>query len=199
MLAHPTASATPKEYDFFDQPIYEVFDQRQQRNREERQIFTGNILRAMEKFNGKMINYTNAAGKTCQGVLTPPEFDIEKAVEQTPIAISNPDDVRRFLFEVTNRTGQLKTPDEVLVVRAQRKRDGNGIILQTPKAREEGGQYYLNEALMSAAGGGEFFSVGKKMMLVVPPERISSVIYYLCRDNSIGSTDNYVAHPKLSK
>ncbi|MBD1845698.1 bifunctional DNA primase/polymerase [Cyanobacteria bacterium FACHB-63] len=172
-------TATPKEYDFFDQPIYEVFDQRQQRNREERQIFTGNILRAMEKFNGKMINYTNAAGKTCQGVLTPPEFDIEKAVEQTPIAISNPDDVRRFLFEVTNRTGQLKTPDEVLVVRAQRKRDGNGIILQTPKAREEGGQYYLNEALMSAAGGGEFFSVGKKMMLVVPPERISSVIYYL--------------------
>lgn len=172
-------TVTPKEYDFFEQSIYEVFDQRQQKNREERQIFTGNILRAMEKFNGKMINYTNATGKTCQGVLTPPEFDIEKAMERTPIVISNPDDVRRFLFEVTNRTGQLKTPDEILVVRAQRKRDGDGMVLQAPRAREEGGQYYLNEGLITAAGGGEFFSIGKKMMLVVPPERIASVIHYL--------------------
>jgi hypothetical protein len=172
-------AVTPKEYDFFEQPIYEVFDQRQQKNREERQVFTGNILRAMEKFNGKMINYTNAGSKTCQGVLTPPEFDIEKALERTPISIAAPNDVMRFLFEVTNRTGQLKTPDEVLIVRAQRKRDGNGIMLQAPRAKEEGGQYYLNQALMEAAGGGEFFSVGKKMMLVVPPERIESVIYYL--------------------
>lgn len=171
--------AVPKEYDFFEQPIYEVFDQRQQKNREERQIFTGNILRAMEKFNGKMINYTNAVGKTCQGVLTPPEFDIEKAMEQTPIAISDPEDVRRFLFDVTNRSGQLKTLDEILVVRAQRKRDGDGITLQAPRARDEGGQYYLNAALMEAAGGGEFFSVGKKMMLIVPPERIAPVIHYL--------------------
>lgn len=176
----PSAIAVvPKEYDFFQTPVYEVFDQRQQQNREERQIFTGNILRAMEKFNGKLINYTNATGKTRQGVLTPAGFDIEKALEREPIPITDPINVMRFLFDITNRSGQLKTPDENLTVRAQRKRDGNGIVLQAPKAREDGGQYYLNRALMEAAGGGEFVSSGKKMMLVVPPERIEAVIQFL--------------------
>ncbi|MCU0552920.1 MAG: bifunctional DNA primase/polymerase, partial [Leptolyngbya sp. Prado105] len=183
-------AVVPKEYDFFDEPIYEVFDQRQRKNREERQIFAGNTLRAMEKFNGKMINYTNSQGRTCQGVLTPVGFDIEKVLEHEPIQIMSPVDVMRFLFEITNRTGHLKTPDEILTVRAQKRRDGNGIILQTPKAREEGGQYYLNKALMEAAGGGEFFSVGKKMMLVVPAERIESVIHYLnAADLSLAAFD----------
>lgn len=103
----------------------------------------------------------------------------EKVLEREPVQITNPAEVIRFLFEVTNRTGQLKTPDEILVVRAQRKRDGNGLVLQTPRAREEGGKYYLNEKLMEAAGGGEFFSVGKKMMLAVPSDRIEAVVQFL--------------------
>ena len=181
-------SVVPKEYDFFDEPIYEVFDQRQRKNREERQIFTGNTLRAIEKFHGKMINYTNTQGTTCQGVLTPPGFDIEKALEREPVQMTAPQDVIRFLFEVTQRTGQLKTSDELLIVRAQRRRDGNGILLQTPKAKEEGGQYFLDEQLMKAAGSGEFFSVGKKMILIVPPERIESVIQFLnARDLSLSA------------
>ncbi len=188
LSASNAISVVPKEYDFFDEPIYEVFDQRQRKNREERQIFTGNTLRAIEKFHGKMINYTNTQGTTCQGVLTPPGFDIEKALEREPVQMTAPQDVIRFLFEVTQRSGQLKTPDELLIVRAQRRRDGNGILLQTPKAKEEGGQYFLDKHLMEAAGGGEFFSVGKKMILIVPPERIESVIQFLnARDFSLSA------------
>ncbi len=188
LSASNAISVVPKEYDFFDEPIYEVFDQRQRKNREERQIFTGNTLRAIEKFHGKMINYTNTQGITCQGVLTPPGFDIEKALEREPVQMTAPQDVIRFLFEVTQRSGQLKTPDELLIVRAQRRRDGNGILLQTPKAKEEGGQYFLDKQLMEAAGGGEFFSVGKKMILIVPPERIESVIQFLnARDLSLSA------------
>ena len=148
LSASNAISVVPKEYDSFDEPIYEVFDQRQRKNREERQIFTGNTLRAIEKFHGKMINYTNTQGITCQGVLTPPGFDIEKALEREPVQMTSPQDVIRFLFEVTQRTGQLKTPDEMLTVRAQRRRDGNDILLQTPKAKE-GGQYFLDEQLYS--------------------------------------------------
>jgi hypothetical protein len=61
--------------------IYQAFDLKQSKNREQRQIFTGNLLRAYEKFQGKIVNYTDDKGRTRQGLLAPQGFDIEEALE----------------------------------------------------------------------------------------------------------------------
>lgn len=164
--------------DLFDTPVYELFDQRQTKNRQERQIFTGNVLRAMEKFNGKLINYTTQQGEFCQGVLTPDDFDIEEVLESEPVVMPSPQEAIRFLFEGSDRKGQLKTPDKGLLLKAQRKRQGDGIVLQTPRSRAEGGEYFLNKELMAAADG-EFVSTGDAMTLTVSPERIETVVTYL--------------------
>jgi hypothetical protein len=67
----------PQQHDWDGVEIYQVFDLRQGKNREERQVFTGNLLRAYEKFAGKLINYTDQNQAIRQGLLTPRGFDIE--------------------------------------------------------------------------------------------------------------------------
>ncbi len=170
--------------DLLDTPVYELFDQRQTKNRQERQIFTGNVLRAMEKFNGKLINYTNEDGKVCQGVLTPDDFDIEQVLESEPVAMPSPQEAIQFLFEGSDRKGQLKTPDKGLILKAQRKRQGDGIVLQTARSRAEGGEYFLDKALMALAEA-EFISTGDAMTLTVLPERITSIVAYLYEEKGL--------------
>ncbi|MBW4590966.1 strawberry notch family protein [Aetokthonos hydrillicola Thurmond2011] len=68
-------------------PIYDLFDYLQSRTREKRQIITGNLLRAREKFPGRMINFTDAGGNIRQGLLTPRGFDCENALEKMPVTM----------------------------------------------------------------------------------------------------------------
>jgi len=153
--------------------IYAAFDRRQQQNREERQIFTGNLLRAYERFRGKLVNYTDHQGKIRQGLLMARNFDIQSALKAEPVALPTSSLARQFLEETTARSGQLKTLDEVLIIKCQQY--DSGFRLQTPKARDAGGPYYLDEAILAAAGS-EFYSVGDRMECAVTAERIDAVL-----------------------
>ncbi|OWY64401.1 hypothetical protein B7486_47525 [cyanobacterium TDX16] len=153
--------------------IYHLFDLRQTQQRQERQIFTGNILRAYEAFQGKLVNFTDIQGKIRQGVLTSQEFDIEQAIESHPVRIPTAADAMKFITEVTHRTGSVKTSDELLTIKAERR--GDGYILQTPKTKDLGGRYYLDPDLLSATGA-DFYSVGDRMECIVPAERIDVVL-----------------------
>lgn len=162
--------------------MYSLFDKQQETGRVNRQIFTGNLIKAFEKYsNGKLVNYTDYRGEVCQGLIMPKGFDIESELTKEPVAFKEPQQVFRFLTELTNRQGTVKTLDELLLLKPQQA--GEGFILQAPKSKKSGGRYYLDEALIAAAGS-DFYSVAdswaerlrQRMEVVIPPERLERVL-----------------------
>jgi hypothetical protein len=58
------------EQDWFGNDVYSLFDKQQAAGRINRQIFTGNLIKAFEKYpNGKLINYTDDQGNVRQGLM----------------------------------------------------------------------------------------------------------------------------------
>jgi len=166
--------ATVQTEDWFGNSVYSLFDMQQEAGRVNRQIFTGNLIKAFEKYsNGKLVNYTDYQGEVCQGLIMPKGFDIESELTKEPVALKEPQQVFRFLTELTNRQGTVKTLDELLLLKPQQA--GDGFILQAPKSKESGGRYYLDEALISAAGS-DFYSVADRMEVVIPAERLERVL-----------------------
>jgi hypothetical protein len=142
-----------------------------------RQIFTGNLIKAFEKYpNGKLVNYTDYQGQVRQGLMMPKGFDIQEELTKEPVAFSTPQQVMTFITELTNRRGIVKTLDELLILKTQF--NGEGFVLQTPKAKESGGKYFLDEGLIAAAGS-DFYSVSDRMEVVIPPERLEQTLAVL--------------------
>jgi hypothetical protein len=168
-----------QERDWFGNDVYSLFDQRQDAGRTTRQIFTGNLIKAFEKYpKGKLINYTDHQGQVQQGLMMPKGFDIQESLEQEPVAFAESQQVKAFLTELTDRQGAVKTLDELLLLKAQL--NGNGFVLQTPKAKESGGQYYLDEQIIAAVGS-DFYSVGDRMEVVVPVDRLEQTLNVLMK------------------
>ncbi|MBE9112041.1 strawberry notch C-terminal domain-containing protein, partial [Nodosilinea sp. LEGE 07298] len=166
--------ATVQTEDWFGNSVYSLFDMQQEAGRVNRQIFTGNLIKAFEKYsNGKLVNYTDYRGEVCQGLIMPKGFDIESELTKEPVAFKEPQQVFRFLTELTNWQGTVKTLDELLLLKPQQA--GEGFILQAPKSKESGGRYYLDEDLIAAAGS-DFYSVADRMEVVIPPERLERVL-----------------------
>jgi hypothetical protein len=166
--------ATVQTEDWFGNSVYSLFDMQQEAGRVNRQIFTGNLIKAFEKYsNGKLVNYTDYRGEVCQGLIMPKGFDIESELTKEPVAFKEPQQVFRFLTDLTNRQGAVKTLDELLLLKPQQA--GDGFVLQAPKSKESGGRYYLDEALIAAAGS-DFYSVADRMEVVIPPERLERVL-----------------------
>lgn len=166
--------ATVQTEDWFGNSVYSLFDIQQEAGRVNRQIFTGNLIKAFEKYsNGKLVNYTDYRGEVCQGLIMPKGFDIESELTKEPVAFKEPQQVFRFLTDLTNRQGTVKTLDELLLLKPQQV--GDRFILQAPKSKESGGRYYLDEELIAAAGS-DFYSVADRMEVVIPPERLERVL-----------------------
>jgi predicted RNA methylase len=166
------ATLSRQEHDANGDEIYATFDMRQQHNREMRQIFTGNLLRAYGKYPGHLVNFTDQQGRIRQGLMTGRGFDIEQSLEQEPVLMPTLADIQRFLFEETGGKAQLKTRDGLLQVKAAKDA---GLVLVTPRAKELGGQYYLHESLLAAANA-EFYSVSDRMECQVLPEQVDAVL-----------------------
>jgi hypothetical protein len=91
--------------------VYSLFDKQQEAGRVNRQIFTGNLIKAFEKYsNGKLVNYTDYQGQVRQGLIMPKGFDIESELTKEPVAFKQPQQVFRFLTELTNRQGNGEDP-----------------------------------------------------------------------------------------
>jgi hypothetical protein len=166
--------ATVQTEDWFGNNVYALFDKQQEAGQVNRQIFTGNLIKAFEKYsNGKLVNYTDYRGEVCQGLIMPKDFDIESELTKEPVAFKEPSQVLAFLTDLTNRKGAVKNLDERLRLMPQQVEAG--FILQVPRSKESGGRYYLDEALIAAAGS-DFYSVADRMEVVIPPERIEQVL-----------------------
>jgi hypothetical protein len=157
--------------------VYALFDKQQEAGRVNRQIFTGNLIKAFEKYpNGKLVNYTDYQGQVRQGLMMPKGFDIQEELTKEPVAFSTPQQVMTFITELTNRRGIVKTLDELLILKTQF--NGEGFVLQTPKAKESGGKYFLDEGLIAAAGS-DFYSVSDRMEVVIPPSGLEQTLAVL--------------------
>jgi len=169
--------ATVQTEDWFGNDVYSLFDKQQEAGRVNRQIFTGNLIKAFEKYpNGKLVNYTDYQGQVRQGLMMPKGFDIQEELTKEPVAFSTPQQVMTFITELTNRRGIVKPLDELLILKTQF--NGEGFVLQTPKAKESGGKYFLDEGLIAAAGS-DFYSVSDRMEVVIPPERLEQTLAVL--------------------
>jgi len=152
---------------------YSLFDKHRGRAREERQIFTGNLLRAFGKFpNTQVINYTDCYGNTRTGLLTKQDFDIGKALEVQPVQMRSVEEAAAVLREGYG-DGQLQTLDRLLTVKSRGR--GDEYVLQTPKAKAVGGKYFLDSNLLAAVES-EFVSVGKRMECAIPADRLEPVL-----------------------
>jgi hypothetical protein len=172
-----SVAITPQAQDWFGNDVYSLFDKFQQSGRVERQIFTGNIIKAFEKYpKGKLVNFTDHQGQVRQGLVMPKEFDIREELDKEPVAFKQGHQVKAFLTDLTSRRGAVKTLDELLILKAQL--NGEGFILQAPKAKESGAKYFLDEALIAAVGN-DFHSVADRMEVVVPPERLEQTLTVL--------------------
>ena len=164
--------------------IYGEFDRLQLAQRTERQVFTGNLLKAYQKFpQGKFVSFTDNAGNTRQGLLMSESFDISEELVRQPVIFDEPRQVRAFLEELSGGLGTVHTVDSVLAVKPDGKaRFGGGkadyFIFIVPKATKVGGRFFLNEDLLAAAEA-EFFSVGDRMEMKVPTENLEAALSVL--------------------
>ncbi|RMH43459.1 MAG: hypothetical protein D6694_07030, partial [Gammaproteobacteria bacterium] len=163
-----------RNFDHDGNDIYDLFDIRQGLAREERQIFTGNVIRGYEKFKGKLINFKDSYGNVRQGILMPKGFDIEKALEKQPVKLSSIDHVRRF-FDETRNMAFLKSFDGALTVRCSY---GGGLQLETDKAKGRGGKYFLDEKLLGKMGV-DFVSGASAMFASVSADRVEETLKYM--------------------
>ncbi len=167
--------------------IYEAFDSRQQESqRTEVQIFTGNPIKAFEKFpKGKFVNYTTAQGEVLQGLVMPASFDIQQVLREEPVFFRESSQIQAFLTEATQYRGAVKTSDELLTIKTQfSARTGEskavGFVLQTVKSGL-GNQYSLDPELIQAAGA-EFYSISDRMECIVSAERIDAVLTLMLKE-----------------
>ena len=76
----------PTTYTAEGKDIYQLFDEAQAVQRENCQIFTGNLIKAFEKYpSGKFVNYTDDQGKVRQGLMMPKGFELKQALENEPV------------------------------------------------------------------------------------------------------------------
>ncbi|MGF1523285.1 MAG: strawberry notch C-terminal domain-containing protein [Leptolyngbyaceae cyanobacterium] len=170
--------------------IYAAFDHKQAQQRREAQIFTGNLLRAFEKYpRGQFLNYTDHQGRIRQGLIMPAGFDIEESLRAEPVAFREPYQVKAFLTEVTGNKGVVKTLDEFLVIKTQAAArlsgsQANGFVLQTPKATSVGGQYFLDQDILATVGS-DFYSVSDRMEAVVSADLIDPVLAVVMQEKKL--------------
>ena len=164
--------------------IYSEFDRLQQAQRTEMQVFTGNLLKAYEKFpKGKFVNFTDQQGQTRQGLLMHQDFDIVEQLQQQPVLFENSEQVRLFLTEWSHNRGVVESLALDLAIKANGQARLNGdaaeyFVLQVPEATSRGGKYFLNESLLQAAQE-EFYSVGGRMEMRVLPQDLEAVVQVL--------------------
>ena len=82
-------NAETQKFEAYD--LYDAFDRLQTlAQRENRVMVTGNILRGLGELKGRLINYTTKSGEVKQGILMPPNFDIERERRKMSAQVRSP-------------------------------------------------------------------------------------------------------------
>ena len=170
-----------------DTSPYALFDINQTESREQRQVCTGNLIRAFDAFNGgRFVHFTTADGDIRQGLLMPREFDTTQTLTQQSIDLKTVDNVRSFIQDWTEGRGIAQTPDNHLRIHHA----SDGWVLNTSQTRTEGGKFFLNSALLEAIGG-DFVSCNSVMRATVPDEKIEAVLEILMTQHPLLTSNHH--------
>jgi hypothetical protein len=162
-------------------PIYELFDIQQDKARQERQILTGNVIRAFADFRskgGNLVNFTNDKGEIRQGLLMGTDFDIVKDLQEKAVLLPTPEDIKAYLDHCQDHGigANLVTQDNQFII--QVTTSSMKAIAKDPPGGA-GKKYYLNPVLMEAAGD-EFVQQNrkndKKMVMPIKGEKVEAFL-----------------------
>ncbi|MEM9088795.1 MAG: strawberry notch C-terminal domain-containing protein [Cyanobacteria bacterium P01_F01_bin.53] len=158
--------------------VTSMFDIKRQKARETRQILTGNILRAFERYDkSRVINFTDCHGQIHTGLLLKAEEDLTRSLADEPVKIPTVAMARQIL-EQNLTGGTLTTRDGHLHLGPTEE----GYVLQTPGAKQFGGRYFLNMGLLKALEG-DFVSVADRMQTTFTPDKLDAVLTAIIEDN----------------
>jgi hypothetical protein len=170
--------------------IWDVFDLRQHvSGREEKTVLTGNLLRAFDKFRGKVINFTLDDNSVCPGLLVGNEVDFKKNLAASPVLLSED----MAIVFVAGRMGIVESVDRYLQIKAGL--DNDSFIVEVEKSKSKGGTYYLDSSLLAVVG--QFYSVGGLMRSRVRREDLPAVLQAILRKTQLGVFDE--EHKKAAR
>jgi len=142
--------------------------------REKRIIATGNILAGFDTLNGRgtIINFTTNTGEVRQGIMLPLSVkSLDDAVSGSKTYLNTPEEVRDALITGDGHR-QISTTKGDISIRYdpyQRK-----LYIDTPKAKDVGGKYYLNKDLINLVG--DFSGRGVMTAIIYNPKTSSVVL-----------------------
>ncbi|WP_008310066.1 strawberry notch C-terminal domain-containing protein [Leptolyngbya sp. PCC 6406] len=165
---------TPVKKTLLGKGVMAQFDERQTGQREVRQAFRGNLLRAAEKYGrqGSVINATVSGGGVEPMLMLPQGYDVQRDIQEAPVTLPAARNIRQFM-EITDNQGIVKTADEQITLKAA-PNDEN-FLLQTGKKQKD---VFLDEGLMQTIGD-EFYSVSDRMEVMIPADRLGEVAHYI--------------------
>ncbi len=170
-----------------DTSPYALFDINQTESREQRQVCTGNLIRAFDSFNGgRFVHFTTAEGDLRQGLLMPRDFDATQTLTQQSVDLKTVDNVRSFIQDWTEGQGIVRTPDNHLRIHQA----SEGWILNASPTRADGGKFFLNSALLEAIGS-DFISCNGAMRATVSDDRIESVLEVLMSQHPLLTSNHH--------
>lgn len=157
--------------------IYALFDERQSLAREVRQVFTGNVIRAYEKFKGKLINFTDKQGQVRQGLMMPLAFELDKTLANQPVQIPIAEQGVAFMNQYRS---EIQTIDALLSIRHVVRK--NDFVIATQGRQSD--SYVLDKDFLAVLGT-EFYSVSDRMEAIVPADKIVASLEYLMDQKGI--------------
>ena len=139
------------------------FDEALSVSREERWIITGNLFTGYATFresNGRIMVFTREDGTTEQGVLMPPSFDPQVAIDSTPVAFETADQALEYMRVVGNSIVNLRLPGDLRLVH---NANAGQYLVATSKAVSKAGRFFRDDSRLLGITG-SFTSLGNNMV-----------------------------------
>ncbi len=166
---------------------YEQFDLNQTQSRTQRQVCTGNLIRAFDALHdGRFVHFTTANGEVRQGLLMPRGFDAASSLNEQPVNLKTSENVRSFINDWSDGQGIVGTQDDRLRIRQSK----TGWILSTPMSRDQGGRFFLDSDLLAAIGQ-DFVSCNGAMSATIEADKIDSVMDVVMAKHSLFSANHH--------
>jgi hypothetical protein len=160
------------------------FEQAQKEGREDRYMFSGNLLAAFDHTDGlgQIVQHTMEDGSTRPAILMPRGFNPKAFAATRAARFANGDHVLRYLEKAP--TGELvKSSDGIIKIR----KDYNGnYVFEVPAARAQGGKYYTDKTVRDVYDNWE--RRGSTMFATLTGDRAEALIDALMKIDALFET-----------
>lgn len=159
--------------DLFHKDIEPVFEAARKEGREERYMFSGNILGAFDATNGRgqIITHTMEDGSRRPAILMGRGFKSKEFMENRAVRFENGEHVISYLDNV--RDGEVKSSDGVITII---RKDWKGYEFEVPRAKASGGQYYADRKVIDTVAPNVWEKRGSKMRITVRTETAKKLV-----------------------